>query len=152
MSGKGGGGSSYGGVAPEIHQDACRRLMWLAVIYSLTYTCVEGYAIATHSHASPGHTYWDHVPSLIPISIGFLVAWAARRGTITPRLFPKVLVAFQLISTFGIMMGAWGWETSIANGMREVVIIGGGNPDTVLARLKERHVASGMFRGSAYGS
>jgi serine/threonine-protein kinase len=138
---KGGGGSSYSGVAPEIHADACRRLSWLAIIYSATYTCVEGYGIATHSHASPDHTYWDHAPSLIPIAIGFLLAWAARTGKITPRLFPRVLVAFQLISTFGIMQGAWGWETHIANGMREIVAIGGGNPDTFLARLKERQVS-----------
>jgi len=25
-------------------------------------------------------------------------------------MFPRVLVAFQLVSTFGIMQGAWGWE------------------------------------------
>jgi len=141
LSGKGGGGSSYGGVAPEIHRDACRRLFWLAIIYSLTYTCVEAYAITTHSHADPDHTYWDHALSLIPISIGFLLAWAARAGTITPRMFPRVLVAFQLVSTFGIMQGAWGWEHNIADGMRQVVILGGANPDTFLARLKEQRVA-----------
>jgi serine/threonine-protein kinase len=141
LGGTGGSGSSYSGVAPEIHQDACRRLMWLAVIYSLTYTCVEGYAISTHSHADPDHTLWDHALSLIPISIGFLLAWTARAGKITPRMFPRVLVAFQLVSTFGIMVGAWGWEHNIANGMREVVILGGGDPDTFLARLKERHVS-----------
>ena len=141
MSGKGGGGSSYGGVAPEIHRDALRRFMWLAVIYSLTYTCVEGYAAATEFLASPEPTLGSHALSLIPISIGFLVAWMARAGKITPKMFPRVLVGFQLVSTFGIMVGAWGWEHNVANGMREVVILGGGNPDTFLARLKEHHVA-----------
>jgi eukaryotic-like serine/threonine-protein kinase len=138
---KSGGGSSYGGVAPEIHEDACRRLSWLALIYSGTYTCVEAYGISTHSHAGPDHTLWDHAINLIPISIGFFLAWAARAGKITPKMFPRVLVAFQFISTFGIIQAAWGWETEIAKGMRELVVIGGANPDTFLARLKEHHIA-----------
>ena len=134
-------GSSYSGVAPEVHQEACRRLSWLALIYSFTYLAVDGYGIATHSHAGPDHTLMSHVPNLIPITIGFLVAAAARSGKITPKLYPRVLVAFQLVSTFGIVLGAWGWETQVVRGLRELGAIGGANPDIFLARLKERHIS-----------
>ncbi len=134
-------GSTYSGVAPEVHQEACRRLSWLALIYSFTYLAVDGYGIATNSHAGPEHTLVSHLPNLIPITIGFLVAAASRAGKITPKLYPKVLVAFQLISTFGIVLGAWGWETQVDRGLRELVTIGGSNPDTFLARLKERHIS-----------
>lgn len=101
-------GSGTDSVALEVHQDSLRRLSWLALIYSMTYLTVESYGILTHPSDQP---YTIHLLGLIPISISFLVWAAARKGRISPRVYPKVLIAFQLVSTFGIIIGAWGWET-----------------------------------------
>ena len=90
-----------------------RRLSWLALIYSLTYIAVEG-TVLTHKHVEGVHSWTEHLLNIIPITIGFLVAWAARAGKISPRMFPKVLIVFQLVSTIGIILGMWGWETRVA--------------------------------------
>lgn len=133
-------GSGTDSVAPEVHHDSLRRLSWLALIYSLTYIAVDGYSMLTHDH-SGRHTYLEHIQCVVPISIGFLVAWASRTHRISTRLYPKVLVAFQLVSSLGIMMGAWGWETRTAEGLRQLAAISGAEPpELFLARLKEHGV------------
>ena len=131
-------GSGTDSLNPEVHRDSLRRLSWLAFIYSLTYIAVEGFGFFTHEHAEGVHSWTEHLPNLVPIAIGFLVAWAARAGKISPRMFPKVLVVFQLVSTFGIILSMWGWETRVRRRHERVARIGGADPDLFLGRLRDR--------------
>lgn len=130
-------GSGTDSVAPGVHQDSLRRLSWLALIYSVTYILVDGYGLLTHPAGMP---YTVHLLALIPIAIGFLVWAFARKGRISPRLYPKVLIAFQLVSTFGIIIGIWGWETYADSQLRELASISGADPELFLARLREHEV------------
>ncbi|HET9250841.1 MAG TPA: serine/threonine-protein kinase [Candidatus Eisenbacteria bacterium] len=123
-------------VAPEVHADSVRRFGWLALIYSLTYLTVEIYAVSTHSEMPLDR----HLLSLIPISIGLLVWGAARAGRITRTAFPKILIAFQLVSTFGIILATWGWETYAGQALRDLAGLAGGDPNQFLARLQEHKI------------
>jgi eukaryotic-like serine/threonine-protein kinase len=134
-------GSGTDSLNPEVHRDSLRRLSWLALIYSLTYIAVESYSLLTHEHVAGVHSMTEHIPNLIPITIGFLVAWASRAGKVSPRMFPKVLVLFQLVSTIGIILGMWGWEARVATGMREIAAIGGADPGLFLGRLRDRGIS-----------
>ena len=129
-------GSGTDSVAPEVHADSLRRLGWLALIYSLTYSTVEIYGIATHSDMPLDR----HLLSLIPVSIGFLLWAAARAQKISRKAFPVVLIGFQLVSTIGIILATWGWEGFAGQALRDLAQVTTENPELFLARLKEHDI------------
>ena len=129
-------GSGTDSVAPEVHNDSLRRFSWLALIYALTYITVEAYALLS----GPDQPLSAHLLSLIPISIAFVVWWAARERKISPRLYPKVLIGFQFVSTLGIIIGTWGWERHFGNQLRELATLMSSDPQGFLAKLKENEI------------
>jgi serine/threonine-protein kinase len=130
-------GSGTDSVAPQVHQDSLRRLSWLALLYSMTYLAAETYGILTHPKDVP---YTVHLLGLLPISIGVLVWWLSRSRKISPKAYPKVLIAFQLVSTLGIIYPVWGWETQVAHALRDLGPMLGLEPELLLSRLREHNI------------
>ncbi|HEU5310496.1 MAG TPA: serine/threonine-protein kinase [Candidatus Eisenbacteria bacterium] len=129
-------GSGTDSVAPEVHADSLRRFGWLALIYALTYITVETYALLSGSD----QPLTSHLINLIPISIAFAVWWAAWKRRISPKMFPKVLIGFQLVSTIGIIIGMWGWEKHIGGQLRELAALLSSDPQGFLAKLEEHEI------------
>ena len=130
-------GSGTDSVAPEVHADSLRRFSWLALLYSLTYLTAEIYGVLTHGGGEP---YYIHLLGVPPILIGFFVSWLARSRRISPKAFPIVLVAFQLLGTILILYPLWGWETHIARELRELGPMLGMNSELFLSRAREHDI------------
>lgn len=130
------GGSAYSRVSPEVHLAACRRLSWLALIYSAVYFFAEGYYLVLETVSHPGtHGLSTHIPALIPIGLGVLVAVISRRGLVPSSSFGNVVVAIQLLGAVGIQRNFWGWETEAAQWVNHLIATGGAAPTSFLARL-----------------
>ena len=106
---------------PALQDAYARRLAGIALCYAAVYLTVEIYFWGLHFLADHQRRPADQelFVSTSAIALGLLVAWTSARRKLPPISFRRLALGFELAGGFGIMAGAWGWETYFDDRLRQ---------------------------------
>ncbi len=108
--------SSFERLAPELQEEAYRRLSGAALVYALTYSLfflLDWAWLVRQEKVLCGPGMPDLVRALVSIGGAFVIHVGARRQRIPAHKFLRLAVTFQVVGAYGIVGGLWGWPLHV---------------------------------------